>query len=88
MPAELRPADSRVVVPDLGFDGRPVVVGQWLAGVGDEVVAGDRIAELICDGVLFYAEAAGGGRLSRTMRAVGDVVRAGDELAVVEADAP
>ena len=78
---------SAITVPDLGFGGRPVVVGQWLVGPGDEVVAGDRLAELLCDSMLFYAEAEQGGRFGRTLVDSGTRVEAGQTIGEMTAAA-
>ena len=67
-------------VPDLGCEDRPIVVGQWLTRPGEPIVAGDRLAELICESVLFYAEAEVGGRLVTVCQPSGCTVECGQVL--------
>ena len=71
---------TAITVPDLGFDGEPVLVGQWLVTPGDEVVAGDRLCELLCASVLFYAEAETGGTFAEAAVRSGSSVGAGQHL--------
>ena len=76
---------TAITVPDLGFDGEPVLVGQWLVTPGDEVVAGDRLCELLCASVLLYAEAELGGTFAAAAVRSGERVAAGQQLGMLYA---
>ena len=61
----------------------PTLAG-WLAGVGDAVRAGGRVAELSVPGVLFDAVSPADGTLVRLNAAAGDRVTPGEPLGWVE----
>ena len=79
-------SQSPIIVPDLGFGEEPVRVGEWLVSPGDKVVAGDRLVELLCASVLFYAEAEDGGRFVLAGVRSGETVVAGAKIGVLEVD--
>lgn len=56
-----------VVVPELGLGGRPVRLSLWLVELGHEVSAGDRLVELVADGVTIDLPAPASGRLAETL---------------------
>ena len=45
-----------IIVPLLGKGNRRLTVSLWLARVGEEVAAGDRVVELLMPGVTFDVE--------------------------------
>lgn len=58
------PPRERLVVPDLGLHGVPLVLSLWLVPEGTRVEAGDRVAELLAGGVTVDLEAPVRGRLA------------------------
>jgi pyruvate/2-oxoglutarate dehydrogenase complex dihydrolipoamide acyltransferase (E2) component len=69
-----------IVVPDLGIRDVPVVVSLWLVARGERVEAGDRVVELLADGVTVDLEAPVAGRLGRLLVEEDDPVAAGDVI--------
>jgi 2-oxoglutarate dehydrogenase E2 component (dihydrolipoamide succinyltransferase) len=74
-----------VVLPDLGVDpDELIVVSTWFAEVGDEVIEGDRLVEVLVGNTTFDVPAPVGGRLVDIRAADDDPVRCGDLLGVIE----
>lgn len=78
-------ARTRVPVrlPDLGEEA--IRFGLWLVDPGEEVRAGDRLAEVLLQGATVDVVAPAGGRLVERLVWPRDLVRPGQVLAVVEA---
>jgi pyruvate/2-oxoglutarate dehydrogenase complex dihydrolipoamide acyltransferase (E2) component len=77
-------AGRAILVPDLGIGPHPVRITAWLASIGEDVEAGDRLVELLWPGITFDVAAPAAGRLSRIERFVDAEVRAGDVLGWLE----
>ena len=77
---------SPVILPELGTGGETVRVSCWLVDLGDTVVAGDRIVEILLDGITFDVTAAQSGTVTRIERSLDSVVRSGDVLGWLETD--
>jgi pyruvate/2-oxoglutarate dehydrogenase complex dihydrolipoamide acyltransferase (E2) component len=75
-----------VLLPEIGTDDEELRVSCWLVDLGDAVVAGDRIVEILFDGVTFDVTAEHSGRVTRIERSLDAVVRAGDTLGWIETD--
>lgn len=76
-----------VVAPELGLGaGERVVVSCWLVHVGDEVVEGDRLVELLAGDVTFDVASPGTGRLTRVDVGIDGRVRTGMTLGTVETE--
>jgi pyruvate/2-oxoglutarate dehydrogenase complex dihydrolipoamide acyltransferase (E2) component len=74
-----------VLMPELGADpNEPIVVSAWFAEVGDEVIEGDRLVELLVGNTTFDVPAPISGRLVDIRAAEDDPVRCGDLLGVIE----
>ena len=58
----------------------------WLVDLGDLIAAGDRIVEILFDGVTFDVAAEQSGILTRIERPLEAVVRTGDVLGWIETD--
>lgn len=69
-----------ITVPDLGADGEVIRVSAWLVDVGQTVVAGDCVVEVLLPGITFDIHADQTGELVETMRGVDAVVVAGEIL--------
>ena len=57
-------AGTPIMLPDLGVGDAPIQLVQWLVEVGAEVIEGERVAEVLADGVLFHVEAPASGLLT------------------------
>ena len=75
-----------IPAPDPGRlpGGERAAFAGWLAGVGDDVRAGEPVAELTAPGVLFDAVSPADGTLVRVNAAAGDRVTPGRPLGWVE----
>jgi pyruvate/2-oxoglutarate dehydrogenase complex dihydrolipoamide acyltransferase (E2) component len=75
---------SDIVVPELGArPTEPIVVSCWLVDVGDEVIEGDRVVELLLGEITFDVASPATGRLERIAVEVDDPVRPGDVLGTI-----
>ncbi len=74
-------AATPIELPDLGVGDAPVRLVQWLVEAGAEVIEGERVAEVLADGVLFHVEAPASGTLieinTSAGRMIGDSARIG-----------
>ena len=61
-------------------------VSCWLVELGDAVDEGDRVIEILLDGITFDVLAERSGTLVRIERPLDSVVRAGDVLGWLESD--
>jgi 2-oxoglutarate dehydrogenase E2 component (dihydrolipoamide succinyltransferase) len=71
-----------LILPDLGVD--EVAVSLWLVESGTEVVQGDRLIEVVADGVTVDLPAPASGVLIETLVAEDDPLAIGQVLGVVE----
>jgi pyruvate/2-oxoglutarate dehydrogenase complex dihydrolipoamide acyltransferase (E2) component len=73
-----------LTMPDLGLPAGGVRVSLWLVDVGSAVSAGDRVVELVADGVTVDLSAPVDGVLKKTLVAEDDPVEPGRRLAIFE----
>ena len=73
-----------VILPDLGAGDEELRVSCWLVDLGDAVDAGDRIVEILLDGMTFDVTAEQSGFVTRIERHLDSVVRSGDVLGWIE----
>lgn len=71
-----------LVVPDLG-EVEEVTLVRWLKGEGEEVEAGEAVAEVEADKAVFVIEAPLSGTL-RNCREEGARVRPGETIAIIQ----
>ena len=76
-----------LIVPRLDAEDSPVRLVQWLIEESAPVSTGDRVAELLADGVLFHVSCDVSGVLVRIERHRGADVRTGETLAWIECEA-
>jgi pyruvate/2-oxoglutarate dehydrogenase complex dihydrolipoamide acyltransferase (E2) component len=74
---------SLIVVPDLGVSQQPITLVNWLVSPGSSIIAGERIAELLVDSILFHLESEFDGKLERLLAPTGSQVKAGESIAEV-----
>lgn len=67
--------------PEIGAGSAPIRIAQWLVEAGMPVSSGDRIVELLAEGIVFHATCEISGRIERIERPTGCIVRVGDVLA-------
>lgn len=72
-----------ILLPDIGSEDQPVRVVQWLVDAGAEVVAGDRLLEVVCSGVVFHVSAPATGVLIEQTFDARATVEVGETLGVV-----
>lgn len=73
-----------LTLPDLCTTGQQVRVSTWLTQIGEEVIAGDPVVEVLLRGMTFDVEATHSGRLRRIGRFESDLVEPGDTLGWIE----
>lgn len=77
---------ATVIMPKMGDGMEEGTLLRWLKGVGDEVSAGDALAEIETDKVTIEIEAAEGGVLTSMMVAEGQTVPIGTPIATIGAE--
>ena len=80
----VRPPRHRLVVPDLRLGPTRIVLSLWLVPEGSRVLAGDRVVELLADGITVDLEAPVSGRLAARLADEDDHVTTGAVLAEFE----
>jgi 2-oxoglutarate dehydrogenase E2 component (dihydrolipoamide succinyltransferase) len=80
----LRKMETPLTLPDLGVKDEELRVSCWLVDLGDTVDEGDRVIEILMDGITFDVLAERSGTLARIERPLDAVVRAGDVLGWLE----
>jgi len=74
-----------VIVPELGLaSGSPLVVSCWLADVGEDVVEGDRLVELLSGEITVDVPSPVSGRLAKVQIGRNRKVRPGSVLGWIE----
>jgi pyruvate/2-oxoglutarate dehydrogenase complex dihydrolipoamide acyltransferase (E2) component len=73
-----------LILPDLGAGDDELKVSCWLVDLGDAIDEGDRIIEILLDGVTFDVIAESSGKLAHIERPLDAVVHAGDVLGWLE----
>ena len=68
-------------LPELGAS--PVTLSVWFAQVGEEVLEGERLVEVLADGATFDLTAPATGRLSEQRALPGDTLEPGQTLGIV-----
>ena len=71
-----------ILLPDLGLAN--VTASIWLAKRGDEVTEGDRLLEVLADGVTVDLPAPCNGRLIKTLVNEDDPLAVGQLLGIIE----
>ena len=74
-----------VTVPEIGADG-PIRVGQWLVAAGERTSEGDRLVELVADGVLWNVPSPAAGTVLPPRLAAGRTARVGETLGTIRPD--
>src|SRR3712207_6165888 len=77
---------ATVIMPKMGDGMEEGTLLRWLKSVGEEVDAGDPIAEIETDKVTLEIEAAEGGVLTQTLVGEGQTVPIGTAIATIGED--
>ncbi len=75
---------TRLRMPNLGAEATGGTIVAWLRAVGDEVVAGEVVAEIETEKATVELEAPVAGRISEITQPVGAEVAVGETLALIE----
>jgi len=73
-----------ITVPSLG-EVEEVTLVRWLKGVGQDVEAGEAVAEVEADKAIFVIEASAAGRIGEVLVPEGARIRPGAVIARLEA---
>jgi 2-oxoglutarate dehydrogenase E2 component (dihydrolipoamide succinyltransferase) len=73
-----------LVVPELGLGDRPLNLSLWLVKAGSEVNEGDRVVEVVSDGVSIDLPAPASGRLVRTLVLEDAPIKVGQSLGLID----
>lgn len=80
---------TEIVVPELGAAPRDeIVVSCWLVDVGDEVIEGDRVVELLIGEITFDVSSPATGRLARILVEPDAATTPGATLGAIEPENP
>ncbi len=75
-----------IELPDLGAEDEAVCVSCWLVDLGELVVTGDRVVEVLIKGITFDVAAPVSGILSRIEKSLDTRIVPGDILGWIESD--
>lgn len=72
-----------VVVPQLGAEGQPLRVSLWFVDVGQAILEGDRLVEVMLPGMTFDISATCSGILATIDVREGEEITEGDKLGTI-----
>ena len=75
-----------IELPDLGAGDETVCVSCWLVEIGEMVIVGDRVVEVLIKGITFDVAAPVSGILSRIEKSLDTRIVPGDILGWIESD--
>ncbi|MBX9788828.1 MAG: lipoyl domain-containing protein [Pirellulales bacterium] len=78
----------QLVLPDLGLGELPITASLWLVEPGSRVTQGDRLLEVLADGVTVDLPSPVTGVLVDTLVSEDDRLEVGQPLAVLESTEP
>jgi pyruvate/2-oxoglutarate dehydrogenase complex dihydrolipoamide acyltransferase (E2) component len=73
-----------LLLPDLGLAEQEIVVSLWLVRAGSEVSLGDRLIEVLADGVTVDLPAPASGVVIEMLVAEDEPIRVGQTLGIIE----
>ena len=73
-----------LVLPDLGMGEQETVVSLWLVRAGSEVSLGDRLIEVLADGVTVDLPSPASGVVVEMLVAEDEPIRVGQTLGIIE----
>jgi pyruvate/2-oxoglutarate dehydrogenase complex dihydrolipoamide acyltransferase (E2) component len=75
-----------VTLPELGMDGGPIVVSQWLVERGSRVESGEPVLEVLAGAATVDLPAPADGVLVETLVGEDEPLHVGQRLAAIEGD--
>ena len=75
-----------IIVPDIGAGSDKIRISAWLVDVGQTVIAGHNVVEVLVPGVTFDIQSAQTGELVEITKAVDEVVLPNDILGWIAVD--
>ncbi len=72
--------------PDIGTEAAPIRMAGWLVDSGENVAVGDRLVEVLSQGVVFEVGSPWNGQLKKIERRPPAEIHVGDILAWIEAE--
>ena len=73
-----------LVLPELGLNDTPIVLSLWLVPLGSEVTEGDRLVEVLADGVTVDFPSPASGVLVEMAVGEDDRIQVGQVLGLIE----
>jgi pyruvate/2-oxoglutarate dehydrogenase complex dihydrolipoamide acyltransferase (E2) component len=73
-----------VRLPDFELEGAPLVVANWYSAAGERIVEGQRLVEVVSPEAAIEISAPASGRLIKQCIAVGQPIRVGQVLAIID----
>jgi 2-oxoglutarate dehydrogenase E2 component (dihydrolipoamide succinyltransferase) len=76
--------DKFIAVPNLGDEVEEAEISQWLVKVGDSVVKGAPLVEVLVEKASIELNAEFSGIVKELLKEEGTIVRVGEDIAVME----
>ena len=73
-----------ITVPDLGTGDDIIRISAWLVDVGQSLISGDRVVEVLAPGITFDIAAVQTGQLLQIVKPVDATVTAGEVVGWIE----
>ena len=86
MTSESLPTRIPILIPDLGSGTESIRISAWLVDLGQTVIAGDRVVEVLVPGITFDIQTAHNGELVEITRVVDAIVKPGDVVGWIVAE--
>lgn len=77
-----------LLVPEVGVSPGKLRLSTWLVSLGEEIVSGDRVVELLVPGMTFDVQAPVSGRIVRQEKSPDAPLETGDRLGWIEPSQP
>ena len=88
MTSEAPPTRIPIIIPELGSGTESIRISAWLVDLGQTVIAGDRVVEVLLPGITFDIQTAHTGELVEITRVVDAIVQPGDVVGWIVAESP
>lgn len=75
-----------ITLPELGAEDETIRVSVWLVHPGEEVAVGDRVVEVLIQGITFDVSAPVSGTVVKIEKSLDTVIVPGDILGWIEAE--
>ncbi len=74
----MNPEDQfQIIVPDIGAEEQPVHLSCWLVDVGDWIEEGDRVVEMVLNGMTFDISSTVSGELRKILQPEKSALKSG-----------